>query len=330
MASSSSKSGRAESQAGNASLWVYRVACLSMLLYIVASLEGSGRTMLRQVQLGTSEEAAALEMCAAKGWVGPKQLAINQTPFSLPVAEHKFAYQLARMELPTLVSKPRLLLSAQLALTVLIKGVPGDFVETGTYQGGSCIVLGKALERHAPGWSNSTSQGSTRRLWAADSFQGLPAPVEQDTGGRGKTGAQGLYSTTLDTFKANLHKFKLDGHLQAGRLQILQGWFNETLPAAPVERIAFLRLDGDLYVSTRDALEALYDRVSPGGLIYIDDYGAFTGCQRAVDEFRQQRGITSPLNIQPVPDLLFDAPAERTRWEAAWWIKEAHEPHGRP
>lgn len=158
-----SKSGRAESQAGNASLWVYRVACLSMLLYIVASLEGSGRTMLRQVQLGTSEEAAALEMCAAKGWVGPKQLAINQTPFSLPVAEHKFAYQLARMELPTLVSKPRLLvgathvhasvpitaallptttlpcaltrsgcipahyvqLSAQLALTVLIKGVPG-------------------------------------------------------------------------------------------------------------------------------------------------------------------------------------------------------------
>lgn len=134
-----------------------------MLLYIVASLESSGRTMLRQVQLGTSKEAAALEMCAAKGRVDPKHLAINQTPFSLPVAEHKFAYQLARMELPTLVSKPRLLvgaahlhaavpitaalfpsttlpcaliqsgcvpahhmqLSAQLALTVLINGVPG-------------------------------------------------------------------------------------------------------------------------------------------------------------------------------------------------------------
>ncbi|PRW61539.1 AATF isoform X1 [Chlorella sorokiniana] len=279
------------------------------------------------------------------------------TPFSLPLTERHFAYELARMDVPTLVTKLRRLLTAQLALAALLNDIPGDFVEAGAYTGGTSIIMAKVLERYDASWSGSggTSSGSggaasashnsgggsggagppgesaalVRRLWAADSFEGTPAPVEQDGGGGPgmRSGFQGEYATSLETFKTSLKEFGLGGHLEAGRLQILKGWFNETLPGAPIQRIAFLRLDGDLYVSTRDSLEALYDRLSPGGLVYLDDYGAYTGCQRAVLEFRQRRGIRSPLNIQPVPEqVMFVPPAEETRWAAAWWVKEPHEP----
>ena len=81
------------------------------------------------------------------------------------------------------------------------------------------------------------------------------------------------------------------------QVQFLKGWFSETLPGAPIERLALMRLDGDLYESTRDALVNLYDRLSPGGYVIVDDYGedSWTYCRRAVDEFRAERGIQDPL-----------------------------------
>ena len=78
-------------------------------------------------------------------------------------------------------------------------------------------------------------------------------------------------------------------------MRFLEGWFADTLPSAPIERLAILRLDGDMYGSTMEALTSLYDKVSPGGFIVIDDYGAVEGCQVAVDEFRSRRGVTEPL-----------------------------------
>lgn len=81
------------------------------------------------------------------------------------------------------------------------------------------------------------------------------------------------------------------------RVKFLKGWFKDTLPAAPIERLAILRLDGDYYESTWDALSALYDRLSIGGYAIIDDYGEdrWTYCAKAVDEFRQQHDIVDPL-----------------------------------
>jgi hypothetical protein len=81
------------------------------------------------------------------------------------------------------------------------------------------------------------------------------------------------------------------------QVRFLKGWFEETLPNAPIERLAVMRLDGDLYESTRAALVNLYDRLSPGGYVIIDDYGedSWTYCRQAVDEFRAQRGIADPL-----------------------------------
>ena len=76
------------------------------------------------------------------------------------------------------------------------------------------------------------------------------------------------------------------------RVRFLKGWFKDTLPTAPIEQLALLRVDGDLYESTWDALHALYDKVSEGGFVIIDDYGDFPPCRQAVDDFRQARGIT--------------------------------------
>ena len=59
--------------------------------------------------------------------------------------------------------------------------------------------------------------------------------------------------------------------------------------------LAVLRLDGDLYESTMDALEALYDRVSPGGIVIVDDYGVLESCRAAVTDFRRRRGITETI-----------------------------------
>jgi hypothetical protein len=78
-------------------------------------------------------------------------------------------------------------------------------------------------------------------------------------------------------------------------VRFAKGWFRDTLATLPIDRLALLRIDGDLYESTMDALTALYEKVSAGGFVTIDDYGPLEPCARATDEFREARGITEPL-----------------------------------
>ena len=79
----------------------------------------------------------------------------------------------------------------------------------------------------------------------------------------------------------------MDRFADPGRLHLVKGWFEHTLPAAnEVERIAVLHCDGDWYESVRLTLEVFYPRVSPGGFVVIDDYGTWPGARRATDEYR--------------------------------------------
>jgi O-methyltransferase len=75
-----------------------------------------------------------------------------------------------------------------------------------------------------------------------------------------------------------------------GQVRFLKGWFKDTLPNAPVGRLAILRLDGDMYESTIQALDALYDKLSPGGFVIVDDYH-LQPCAQAIHDFREARGI---------------------------------------
>ena len=77
----------------------------------------------------------------------------------------------------------------------------------------------------------------------------------------------------------------------------LKGWFKDTLPTAPIDTLAILRLDGDMYGSTIDALSALYSKLSIGGFCIVDDYGVVDSCKQAVTDFRADHGITADLHV---------------------------------
>ena len=80
----------------------------------------------------------------------------------------------------------------------------------------------------------------------------------------------------------------------------LKGWFADTLPTAPIERLAVIRLDGDMYGSTMDALNNLYPKLSSGGFCIIDDY-ALKSCSTAVHDYREKHGIKAEMiQIDPI------------------------------
>ena len=165
-----------------------------------------------------------------------------------------------------------------LAQCALRSGVPGDFVETGVFTGVSSIAMLHALDV-------AGAAAAHRQHWACDSFLGLPNPSTEDACARDASrtfqGAavardekavcvslgRGAFSAGLQTFHANVARARVG----TTRLRTVAGWFNETLPPDGLGRISFLRLDGDLYASTRDALSALYPLVAPGGIVYSDD-----------------------------------------------------------
>src|SRR5205814_3171431 len=134
-----------------------------------------------------------------------------------------------------------------------------------------------------------------RCVWVADSFEGLPPP---DTGKYPHDAGDSLHearelAVSLDEVKANFERYGL----LDDQVRFLKGWFRDTLPAAPIERLAVLRLDGDLYESTMDALVNLYPKLSPGGYCIIDDYGLIEACRRAVGDYRARHGIGEPIHI---------------------------------
>ncbi|MGA2660264.1 MAG: TylF/MycF family methyltransferase [Verrucomicrobiota bacterium] len=167
---------------------------------------------------------------------------------------------------------------------VIERRVPGDLIETGVWRGGACIFMRAILKVHGV---------ADRRVWVADSFEGLPRPsagkYPADAGLRLHT-AKAL-AVSVDEVKAN---FKEYGLLDE-QVRFLKGWFRDSLPAAPIERLAVLRLDGDMYESTMDALVNLYPRLCAGGYVIVDDYGAVPSCRLAIEDFRREHGITEPL-----------------------------------
>lgn len=174
---------------------------------------------------------------------------------------------------------------------VLRRGVPGDLLEAGVWRGGAVAWMRAVLAVHGV---------TDRVVWGADSFEGLPEPdaarfPREAAAYRGPVLREALQhlAVDLDQVKANIARY---GLLDA-QVRLLPGWFGESLPRAPVQRLAVLRVDCDFHRSTRDVLDHLYDKVSPGGHVIVDDYGEdeWTHCRQAVDEFRAERGITEPL-----------------------------------
>lgn len=168
-----------------------------------------------------------------------------------------------------------------------VKDIPGDIVECGVMHGGSLAAMA---------YLNDKS------VWGFDSFQGCPEPGEHDIGVDGAPIAQrglcrGDKKRVWDVFK--------EMRLDADRLHLIEGWFEDTLPIYK-GNIAFLHIDGDWYESTKTCLIHLYDKVSPGGWICVDDYGYWLGSNLAVHEFVADKNIT----------------LERFTKNGVWWKKQ--------
>jgi hypothetical protein len=169
-------------------------------------------------------------------------------------------------------------------------GVPGDLMEAGVWRGGVTIFMRAVLQELGV---------NDRTVWVADSFEGLPQP-DHNRFPKEALAYESPAMRKLRFLAAPL--LQVRGAFQCfdlldDRVRFIPGWFRETLPSAPIEHLAVLRLDADFYESTRDVLVSLYDRVAPGGFVIIDDYGEddWTYCRRAVDEFRASLGIREPL-----------------------------------
>jgi hypothetical protein len=166
-------------------------------------------------------------------------------------------------------------------------GIPGDVVECGVWRGGSMQAAAKTL----------LELGSTsRHLYLFDTFEGMPPPTEEDLRQDGKAAADllaALPKTAGIWAHASLEDVQ-DGFAAvpypAERVHFVAGMVEDTVPAQAPEAIAVLRLDTDWYASTRHELEQLYPRLSPGGVLIIDDYGWWQGSRKAVDEYVEQTG----------------------------------------
>ena len=177
---------------------------------------------------------------------------------------------------------------------VLREGVPGDFMETGIWRGGACIMMRAVLHAY---------DVSDRRVIAADSFCGFPEPSATPDSGFQLKEHNSAFAVTLEDVKATFARYGL----LDDRVVFLEGLFKDTLPTAPVQHLALLRLDGDMYESTRDGLVNLYEKLSQGGTLIADDYYLFEAQRQAVDEFRATKGISDP--IMPIDQF------------GAYWVK---------
>jgi len=169
--------------------------------------------------------------------------------------------------------------------TVITEDVPRDLVECGVWRGFACILIQAVLAVYGD---------DERCVCLADSFAGVPPPDADnyiaDADLRLDLSADVLAASEADV-KANFERYGL----LDDRVRFLSGWFKDALPNAPIDRISLLRLDGDLYESTIQALDALYPRLSPGGFCIIDDYHAIEACRQAVTDYRDSDGTSAEI-----------------------------------
>jgi hypothetical protein len=202
-----------------------------------------------------------------------------------------------RMSAFTMIGLPRLRNVRGLTERVILDGTPGDFVETGVWRGGATIMMRAVLQAHGV---------TDRHVWVCDSFAGLPVPdLERFPVDGFWSKAAGGIAVSLEQVRGNFSSYGLLDE----QVHFLEGWFRDTMPTAPIDQIAVLRLDGDLYESTMDVLTSLHPKVAPCGFVIIDDY-VLESCKLAVHDYREAHGITAPLQHIDWSSVYWQLPQE--------------------
>ena len=183
---------------------------------------------------------------------------------------------------------------------ILKNNVPGDLLEAGVWRGGASIFMRALLKAH----------GERKKcVWVVDSFEGFPEPdaerYPQDS--ESHLHEAGELAVPIEEVKANFGEY---GLLDA-QVRFLKGLFRDTLPKANIKSLALMRLDGDTYEATINSLIHLYPKLSIGGYVIIDDYGAVPACRQAVNDFRDKYGVAEEIC--------------RIDWTGVYWKKEKEE-----
>ena len=173
--------------------------------------------------------------------------------------------------------------------------VPGDFVEMGCYRGDTSMVLAEIL------------QGSEKKLWLYDSFEGLPEKEQEDESATGVDFEKGALAASKRELKQRF--------LRSGLAvpKIVKGWFSELTDEDLPAEIALGFLDGDFYQSTRDGLELIWPRLSVGGKLLVHDYAneALPGVAKAVEEyFEKAEEIKGVGEIKGIGEIEGEAKVE--------------------
>lgn len=167
--------------------------------------------------------------------------------------------------------------------TVIAEGIPGDLIETGVWRGGACIFMRGMLEAHGD---------QDRKVFVADSFMGLPRP-QPDIYPADRSDKLYRYRELAIPRHVVEDNFRKYGLLDS-RVEFVEGFFEDTLHKLENTNFSVIRLDGDMYSSTMQALEALYPKLSSGGFCIIDDY-SLKNCREAVTDFRTANGIDDEI-----------------------------------
>ncbi|MCX3060106.1 TylF/MycF/NovP-related O-methyltransferase [Streptomyces beihaiensis] len=207
---------------------------------------------------------------------------------ALPADYDDEAKETIRAVTPWTMTSPERLNAFILATRHVVRhGIPGDIVECGVWRGGSMQACARTL-LHC---------GATDRdLYLFDTYEGMTPPTDEDLRRDGRAAADLLAAqgkdrpiwavATLDDVKSGFEQVPYP----AERVHYVRGKVEDTVPGQAPEQIAVLRLDTDWYASTRHELDHLYDRLVPGGVLLIDDYGYWQGSRQAVDEFLERTG----------------------------------------
>lgn len=235
----------------------------------------------RRVDEARQEAARAAKLSAAPERNGPR----------LPTDFDDAAKDIIRAVRPyTMTNNVKLFGLIEAARYVVRHGIPGDIVECGVWRGGSMQAAARALIE-----AGDTARG----LHLFDTFEGMTAPDEHDVRWDGRSAAELLEAedresrvwavATLEDVKAGFEAVPYP----PDNVHYVVGKVEDTLPDRLPEQISILRLDTDWYASTKHELETAYPRLSPGGILIIDDYGGWAGSRKATEEF--VAGLDEPL-----------------------------------
>lgn len=200
----------------------------------------------------------------------------------------------------TMVPWAALYMSYLAAKHVARQNVPGALVECGVFRGGCALMMAETLLLYG--------EDGDREIYLYDTFEGMPEPEEHDVNRMTGEPALGKYMTkkaadryewclgTIETVAANVERSRYP----KDKVHLVKGKVEDTIPGTVPEKIALLRLDTDWYASTIHEMNHLYGRLVRHGVLIVDDYGAWEGARKAVDEFLHDNDVKSMMHIDPM------------------------------